>query len=60
MGISEKLDDRQITHLIGVRLKDLLYDFCRGCFGPFYIRKQQEGRPKHPPKSHTANLLGGH
>ena len=21
------LDDRQITHLIGVRLKDLLYDF---------------------------------
>ena len=30
-----KLDDRQITHLICVRLRHLLYDFLRGCFGPF-------------------------
>ena len=29
------IDDRQITHLICVRLKHLLYDFFRGCFGPF-------------------------
>ena len=28
------IDDRQITHLICVRLKHLLYDFFRGCFGP--------------------------
>ena len=28
------LDDRQITHLIAVRLKHLLYDIFRGCFGP--------------------------
>ena len=28
------LDDRQITHLICVRLKLLLYDFFRLCFGP--------------------------
>ena len=50
------LDDRQITHLICVRLRHLLYDFSRGCFGPF----KQEGGPKHPPKSHVANVLGGH
>ena len=30
-----KLDDRQITHLICVRLRHVLYDFFRGCFGPF-------------------------
>ena len=30
-------DDRQITHLICVRLRHLLYDFFRGCFGPLYI-----------------------
>ena len=28
------LDDRQITHLIGVRLKHLLSDVLGGCFGP--------------------------
>ena len=28
------LDDRQITHPIGVHLKDLLYDFLRGVLGP--------------------------
>ena len=26
----------------------------------FYITKQQEGGPKHPPKSHIANVLGGY
>ena len=29
-----QLDDHQITHLICVRLKLLLYDFLGGCFGP--------------------------
>ena len=29
-----EVDDRQITHLISVRLEHLLYDFFRGCFGP--------------------------
>ena len=43
-----KLDDRQITHLICVRLKHLLYDFLRGCYGPFIYEKPQEGGPKHP------------
>ena len=43
-----KIDDRQITHLICVRLKHLLYDFFRGCFGPSIKEKQQEGGPKHP------------
>ena len=28
-------DDRQITHLIRVRLRHVLYDFFRGCFGHF-------------------------
>ena len=31
----ESLDDRQITHLISFRIKHLLYDFFRGCFGRF-------------------------
>ena len=50
---------RQITYLVSVRLKHLLYDFFWWCFG-FYIRKQQEGGQKTPPKSHIANVLGGH
>ena len=54
------LDNRQITHLICVRLRNLLYDFLRGVHWAIYIRKQQEGGPKHPPKSHIANFLGGH
>ena len=53
------LDDRQITHLICVRLKHLLYDFLEGVLGLLY-RKQQEGDPEHPPKNHVANVLGGH
>ena len=49
-------DDRQITHLICVRLKHLLNDFFRGCFGPF-IQETTGRRPKAPPKK---NVLGGH
>ena len=30
-----RLDNRQITHLICVRLKHLLYDFLGGDYGPF-------------------------
>ena len=41
-------DDRQITHLIGVRLEHLLYDFLGGVLGLLpvvsYIKKAQ----KHP------------
>ena len=32
-----KLDDRQITHLICVRLKHLLYDFLGGVLGPLPV-----------------------
>ena len=44
-----RLDDRQTTHLISVRLKHLLYDFLGGGFWAVDIGKQQEGGPKHPP-----------
>ena len=53
------IDDRQITHLICVRLRHLLYDLFWGGVWAFYLKKQ-EGGPKHPPKSHIANVLGGH
>ena len=32
-GLQQTLDDRQITHLICVRLKHLLYDFLGGVLG---------------------------
>ena len=54
------LDDCQITHLVCVHLKHLLCDFLWGVLGPLYKKKQQEGGPKHPPKSLLANVLGGH
>ena len=58
-GLLKSLDDRQITHLICVRLRHFLCDFLWGCFGPFYIRKTTGRRPKTPPpKSHIANGLG--
>ena len=43
------IDDHQITLLICVRLRDLLYDFFFGGGGvvPFIAEKQQEGGPKH-------------
>ena len=43
-------DEGQITHLICARLKYDLYDFFRGCFGPFLQEKEQEAGPKHPLK----------
>ena len=51
-GESNVLDDRQITHLICVRLRHLLYDFFRGCLGP-----QQEGGPRHPLKKSYSKRL---
>ena len=54
------LDDCKITHLVCVRLKHLLYDFCKGGRLDLCIRKQQGGGPKDTPKSHIANVLGGH
>ena len=35
-------NDRQITHLICVRLKHLLYDFFSRCFGPLKQKKKQK------------------
>ena len=43
-------DDRQITHLICVRLKHLLYDLSSGCFRAFYIRKTTGSGPRTPQK----------
>ena len=53
------IDDRQITHLIGVRLKHLLYDFW-GVFWASFLLISYLKSPKHPLKSHIANVLGGH
>ena len=39
-------DEGQITHLIYAHLKYDLYDFFRGCFGAFYIRKTTGSSPK--------------
>ena len=50
------LSDSQITHLICVRPRHLLYDFL-GVFRPFKKEEQQEGGPKHP---RIVNVLGGH
>ena len=57
---SANLDIRQITHLICVHLRHLLYDIFRGCFGAFYIWKTTGRRPKTPPKSQIVKVLGGH
>ena len=43
------IDDRQITHLICVRLRHLLYDFL-GVFWAFYVGKTTGRRPETPPK----------
>ena len=43
------IDDRQITHLICVRLKHLLYDFLRGILGLLHKknnRKEAQNTPK--------------
>ena len=47
------LDDRQITHLICVRLRHLLYDLFRGGLGPLF-RRTTRRRPTTPPQSHIA------
>ena len=44
------VDEGQITHLICARLKYDLYDYFRGCFWAFSIRKRTGSRPKTPPK----------
>ena len=44
------LDERQSTHLICARIKYDLYDFFRGCFWAFCIRKTTGRRSKHPLK----------
>ena len=49
-GNPQAIDEGQITHLICARLKYDLYDFFRGCFGPFLQGKEQEAGPKHPLK----------
>ena len=60
MNHGQPLDDRQITHLICVRLRHLLYDFLGGVLRllPLVLLYK---RPKTPPKkSHIANVLRGH
>ena len=42
------LDERQITHLICARLKYDLYDFFRGCFGPFIQEKERKQAQNTP------------
>ena len=54
------IDDRQITHLICVRLKRLLCDVFGRCLGPPSCCFSFIQGPKHPLKSHIANVLGGH
>ena len=44
------LDERQITHLICARLKYDLYDFLRGCFGPFIQEKERKQAQNTPKK----------
>ena len=54
------LDDRQITHLICVRLKHLLSDFWGGVLGLLPVVSLYR-RPKTAPRKVTiANVLGEH
>ena len=55
-----KVDDRQITHLICVRLKHLLYDFLGGILGLLYKKSNRKEARNTPQKGHIANVLGGH
>ena len=48
LGPSNNLDDRQITHLINVRLRHLLYDFLGGVLGLLPVVSLFKKRPKHP------------
>ena len=59
LSVSTKgADDRQITHLICVRLRHLLYDFL-GCVLGRLCKKTTGRRPKTPPKK-SETFLGGH
>ena len=48
--VLKTLDDRQITHLICVRLRHLLYDFFGGVFCAFYKRETTGRRRQTAPK----------
>ena len=52
-----QLDDCQITHLICVRLKHMLYDFLVGVLG-LLKKKNNRKKAQNPPlKSHIENVL---
>ena len=55
--VSFGIDDRPITHLIGVRLKHLLYDFFRGVVGPPSCCFSYINGPKHPLKKSYSKCL---
>ena len=46
----EGLDDRQITHLICVRLRHLLYDSFRGVLGLSYKKNNRKEAQSTPQK----------
>ena len=54
---SLRLDGRQITHLICVRLKYLLSDFCKGVFWAFSIKNRKEAQ--NTSQKVTYQMLGG-
>ena len=54
------LDDRQITHLICVRLKHLQNDFLGGVLGLLPVVFLKKKTPNTPYQSQIANALGGH
>ena len=54
------LDDRQITHLICVRLRHLLFDSLGGVLGLIHKENNRKEAQNTPPKSHIAVILGGH
>ena len=59
LALSALLDDCQITRLICVLLKHLLYDFLGGVLGLLYKRNNRK-EAHNPPISQIANVLGGH
>ena len=48
-----QLDDRQITHLVCVRLRHLLYDFLGGVLGLLYKRNNRKEAQNNPQKSYS-------
>ena len=57
---SKMIDDRQITHLMRVRLKHLLYEFWGVFWASFLLFFVCKKGAKPPLKSHIANVLGEH